>query len=365
MSSDAIETIRADPSEKLPTVLVVDDEQAILKAVGRQLRRCGVEVILAPTPTEAISVFNRTEVAVLISDYMMPGMNGLDLLALVRRRWPDTQGILLTACEDIRIAAEAVNRHLVTAFITKPWDLATMRRSVEDAVKTYREQMSGSGDGSLVNVSLVREIELQAVAAAFSLARAVDARDHHTHSHSEKVAAYAQVVGSAMGLQESELHDLRIGGLLHDLGKIGVSDNILLKRGRLTDEEYRVIRCHPQIGASIIEPLNFSSNIRAVIRQHHENHDGSGYPHGLYREDIALPARIAHVVDAYEAMSSDRVYRAALPPEWIMAELMRNRGTQFDPEATDVFIEELQSRRLDAATSDPVVSGNDWQAVEP
>ncbi|MBN2496520.1 MAG: response regulator [Deltaproteobacteria bacterium] len=331
------------PESDLPVVLVVDDEEAILLAVRRQLRRSGVEILQAVSPAEAIAVLNEREVAVLISDYMMPGMNGIELLAMVRRRWPRTVGIMMTACEDIRIAADAVNRGLVKAFITKPWNSDDLRRSVADCVQTHRNRLEGR---SVEIEKMAREIAVQARAGAFALARAVDARDPNTHQHSEKVALYAEQVGKAMGLPDGLLEDLRIGGLLHDLGKIGVPDQVLLKPGRLDDAEFDLIRRHPRIGASIVEPMGFSEDIRAIIRHHHESHDGRGYPDGLAGGEIALPARIVHVVDAFEAMTADRVYRKACSLDYVRDELRKHRGTQFDPQVADVFLAELDAGRI-------------------
>jgi putative nucleotidyltransferase with HDIG domain len=329
----------APSSETLPIVVVVDDDPGILRAVERTLRRSQVDIMLANGPTEAMSILEQHQVAVVISDYMMPGMDGLEMLSLIRKRWPEIVGIMMTACEDIRVAADAVNRHLVNSFITKPWETAALRQSILEAVEAHQKRLESTDE---IDQNLGAEIQQQATAAAFSLARAVDARDPYTHRHSEKVAAYAQVVGRAMHLPEDTIEDIRIGGLLHDLGKIGVSDGILLKPNRLTDEEYQIIKRHPTIGASIVEPINFSETIQQIIRHHHENHNGTGYPDGLKEDQIDLPARIVHVVDAFEAMSANRVYRGARDLDWIVEEFNRCSGTQFNPEIIQVFLEELQ-----------------------
>ncbi len=335
------------------TVLVVDDDQGILHAVERTLRSLPVNVLMADSPAKAIGILNETQIAVVLSDYMMPGMNGLEFLSLVRNRWPDTVGVMMTACDDIRVAADAVNKRLVFAFITKPWETKALRQSLMDAVEKYRNNLSQREglEGSAAK-SLSTEIQKRAFAAAFSLARAVDARDSYTRMHSEKVAAYSQVIGRALGLGEGELEELRIGGLLHDLGKIGISDGVLLKPGRLSKEEYDAVKKHPTIGASIVEPIEFSDNIKNIIIQHHENHDGTGYPGGLGGDEISQLARIVHVVDAYEAMSANRVYRDARESGWIVNEFIRCRGTQFDPYITDVFLGELNNGNIEAVLAD-------------
>jgi putative two-component system response regulator len=335
------------PSAPSPyRVLIVDDDQGVLHAVRRLLGKTGYEVLIAGSPMEAVSVMQRQEVAVVISDHMMPGMSGIELLTLVRQNWPATVGIMMTACGDIKVAADVVNNRLVNYFINKPWDSKLFITLVKEAVEVHRALVNNPGGAFQVDATLLRNIREQASKAAFSLARAVDARDRYTHRHSENVSALSVNLGRALGLDDAAIEELRMGGLLHDVGKIGVSDNILLKPSRLTEDEYKAIKTHPVIGVSIIEPIRFPWNIEAIIRQHHENHDGSGYPDGLQGDEIFIPARVIHVVDAYEAMSSDRVYRKARPLEWIEAEIARCRGTQFDPNVIDVFLIELRAGRL-------------------
>jgi putative nucleotidyltransferase with HDIG domain len=271
----------------------------------------------------------------------MPGMTGLELLSLVRRSWPKTVGILMTACKDVGLAAEAINRSLVQYYIPKPWDNRAFLGLVGEAADLNRQRglKPGNSTGDTGMLGYLRE---QSGRAAFSLARAVDARDRYTHRHSENVAELALVVGRAMGLSDNELEELRVGGLLHDVGKIGISDEVLRKPGKLTRREFDAIRLHPEIGASIVEPVGFVWDIAAIVHQHHEDHDGAGYPRGLLGDNIVLPARIIHVADAYEAMAADRVYRPARSLDSIKKELMRCRGTQFDPVVGDIFLEQLQ-----------------------
>lgn len=327
--------------EPRPVVLVVDDEKPIRQAMRRLLRRFPIDVVTTESAHDAIAILSEREVAVVVTDYMMPGMNGLELLTLIRQRWPRVIGIMITACSDVKLAAEAVNQRLIRAFITKPWDLAELREQIMDAIKATKARTAAEEDELLVRMSMARDIEKKAGAAAFSLARAMDARDPYTQRHSDNVSALAVRLGQALDLSDELLEELRTGGLLHDVGKIGVSDSILLKEGRLTDEEYAAIKRHPVIGASIVEPLKFTPGIADIIAQHHENQDGSGYPKGLSGEGISLPARIVHVVDAYEAMASNRVYRQALSLEKIVEQFQKFRGTQFDSAVCDGFLELL------------------------
>ncbi|MDO9572512.1 MAG: HD-GYP domain-containing protein [Candidatus Omnitrophota bacterium] len=171
------------------------------------------------------------------------------------------------------------------------------------------------------------------------LAQAIDARDHYTHSHSENVARYAIVISNELKLSAKEIELIRQACELHDLGKIGIEDSILLKTSSLTDSEWEEIKKHPTIGAKILEPLTFLGQVVDLVRQHHENYDGTGYPEGRKGDDILLGARIIHVADAYEAMRSARSYRKIpLTKEAAILEIKRNSGTQFDPRIVDVFL---------------------------
>ncbi|MBN2830919.1 MAG: HD domain-containing protein, partial [Candidatus Omnitrophica bacterium] len=171
------------------------------------------------------------------------------------------------------------------------------------------------------------------------LAQAIDARDHYTHSHSENVAKYAIFIASEMGLPAKEIEIIRQACELHDLGKIGVEDSILMKPGALNDEEWAQIRKHPVIGAQILEPLTFLNDVIDLVRQHHEHYDGSGYPEGRKGEDIQLGARILNLADAYEAMRSARSYRKVpLTKEAAVEEIRNNSGTQFDPKVVEAFL---------------------------
>jgi putative two-component system response regulator len=301
---------------------------------------------------EAMAILRENKIAVVVSDQMMPGMSGVELLTLVRQNWPSIVSIMMTGCDDIQLAADVVNRRLIHYFVTKPWDNEKLRSLIAEAAEVYQKQVKQTEGSFKVDSGLLKELRDSAGKAAFSLARAVDARDKYTHSHSANVASFAQVVGRAMGLDDNDLDELRIGGLLHDVGKIGIPDEVLLKPSKLTDEEFRAIKMHPMIGVSILEPINFPWNIAAIVGQHHENHNGRGYPEGLSGTDIVLAARIVHVVDAYEAMAANRVYRTARDPDWIEKEFERCRGSQFDPDITDVFLEELRAGRLKVGAGD-------------
>jgi putative nucleotidyltransferase with HDIG domain len=182
------------------------------------------------------------------------------------------------------------------------------------------------------------ETEAAYVAAIKALAAALDARDPYTSGHSERVSALAVMVGRHMTLADDEIEVLRLGALLHDIGKIGIRDRVLSKRGPLTDEEFEIIKTHPTVGANILRHVPFLTRHMPIVELHHEQPDGRGYPHGLFGHATPLLARIVHVADAFDAMTSARAYRPAQGESHALAELTRHRGTQFDPEVVDAFM---------------------------
>lgn len=184
----------------------------------------------------------------------------------------------------------------------------------------------------------MRDLEEASLGTLQALARAVDAKDSYTARHSVAVADYAVAVGRRIGLDEAGISELERASLLHDIGKIGVPEEILLKPGRLTDEEVDVICAHSEMGATIIESIPFLRSLVPIVRSHHERWDGKGYPDGISGADIPLAARVLAVVDAYDAMTSDRPYRIAMPHVDACAELLRNAGTQFDPFVAEAFV---------------------------
>lgn len=190
---------------------------------------------------------------------------------------------------------------------------------------------------SLENARLIETMKQSFVSSILSLASALEAKDPYTRGHSNRVAVYATVIARAMGMEEERVEVMRQMALMHDIGKIGIPDNIINKEGRLTSDEFAAIRCHPDMGLQIIRPLMTSKPDLCIVKSHHERYDGSGYPEGLTGDDIPVEARILAVADSFDAMTSDRPYRAAMNRDDAMAELERNKGVQFCPRVVEVF----------------------------
>ena len=360
------------------TVLFVDDEVNILKALQRLLRSEDMTVLSASRGQEALELLEKTSAQVVISDQRMPEMSGVDLLSQVRERWPDVVRMMLTGYTEIDVAVEAINRGEIYRLITKPWNDDELRATIRQAFdhadlkaeikrlnQVTREQNFKLQDMNRNLEAKVRERTKQLAAkhqelrAAYvqtigALAEAVDAKDTHTRGHSERVGVYASKIALEMGFSKEFIERVYIAGLLHDVGKIGVRDFVITKPDRLTPEEYEEIKAHCEIGAKILEPVDFLADVAACVRHHHEWFDGSdrGYPAKLRGDRIPLPSRIILVGDTIEAMTSDRPYRKALPLDAVHAELLKYSGAQFDPACVEAVIRLLDREGEDFIRSD-------------
>jgi putative nucleotidyltransferase with HDIG domain len=345
-------------------VLFVDDEGNILKALQRLLRNEPWKVLTASRGSEALEILDRTPAQVVVSDQRMPEMSGVDLLQAIRDRQPNVVRMMLTGYTQMDVAVEAINRGEIYRLITKPWndeelkatlrqafDHFDLREEIKRLNRVTREQNLKLQDMNRNLEQNVRdrtkqlgekhqELRVAYIQTIRALAEAVDAKDSHTFGHSERVGVYASKMARELGLPRELIERVYIAGLLHDVGKIGVSDAVIAKPDRLTPEEYAEITQHPEIGARILRPVAFLSDLIDYVRHHHEWYDGSrrGYPARLHGDQIPLPSRILLVADTVEAMSSDRPYRKGLPLETVIQELRKYSGSQFDPSCVDACL---------------------------
>lgn len=350
------------------TVLFVDDEVNILKALQRLLRHEPVQVLAASNPADAFDLIDRYEPQVVVSDQRMPEMSGVDLLAAVRDRHGDVVRMMLTGYTDMTIAVEAINKGEIYRLITKPWNDDELKATLRQAFDHYdlkaeikrlnqvtREQNFKLQDMNKNLEEKVRErtkqldAKNQELRTAYiqtirALAEAIDAKDAYTRGHSERVAVYSSRIARQLSLRKDMIERVYFAGLLHDVGKIGVRDAIITKPDRLDDDEYAEIMRHPEIGAKILEPVEFLRSVVPCVRHHHEWYDGcaKGYPDRLAGDQIPLPSRVIVVADTVEAMTSDRPYRKALPLDTVVRELHRFSGTQFDPVVVQAFLSLLE-----------------------
>ncbi len=350
------------------TVLFVDDEANILKALKRLLRHEPFEVLTATSASEALEQLQRFDIQVVISDQRMPEMSGADFLSRIRERHPETIRMMLTGYTEIDVAVEAINRGEIFRLITKPWNEDELKSSLRQAIDHFQmkqeikrlNQVSREQNFKLQDMNRnledkVRERTHQVdqknrdlrkgyIQTIRALAEAIDAKDAYTRGHSERVAVYASRLARELNLDKKMIERVYFSGLLHDVGKIGIPDAIISKPARLTEMEYEEIKRHPEIGAKILEPVEFLSNIAPCVRHHHEWFDGSsrGYPDRLAGNKIPLPSRIILVADTVEAMTSDRPYRKGLPMTVVIDELAKFSGRQFDPTIVDAFMRLLE-----------------------
>jgi putative nucleotidyltransferase with HDIG domain len=348
-------------SRTKPRLLIVDDEPEV-RGVLRDLLSGVYECGEAPSAEEALRQLQTREFHLVISDITMSGMSGLEMIPHVKVVSPDTVIVMISGMQTIESAINAL-RLGAFDYLMKPFDLRQAEAAVERALHHHElivakrryenhledlvAQRTAELDEALGSLENAYRSTLQALTAA------LEARDAETHGHSERVVTFSLRLGREYGLTSAEMKALEFGSLLHDIGKIGVPDAILRKPAKLTDEEWERMREHPLHGQQILRGIKFLDGAARVVAQHHEKWDGSGYPLGLKGEDIDICARIFSVADAFDAITSDRVYRQGRSYEVALAELDEWAGRQFDPKIVEAFHrvppedwEELRRRSL-------------------
>jgi putative nucleotidyltransferase with HDIG domain len=326
-------------------ILVVDDEPEI-REVLCELLGYDYECASAGSAEEALQTLREGDFNLIISDIMMGGMSGLEMIPHVQAASPETVVLMISGVQTIESAIKAL-RAGAFDYIMKPFDLRQVEAAVRRALENYElraskrryenhleelvEQRTAELDRALESVEDAYRSTLKA------LAQALETRDAETHGHSERVVTFSLRLGREIGLDKQQMKALEFGSLLHDIGKIGVPDAILRKPAKLTSDEWIKMREHPLHGQQILREIRFLEGAARVVAQHHEKWDGSGYPLGLHGEEIDLNARIFAVADAFDAMTSDRVYRAGRSYEIAAAELDRCGSQQFDPQVVAAF----------------------------
>ena len=323
------ETVTSRPSRTEPaTVLVVEDDADVRSTLADHLKAQRYRVVTAPSAEVALEVLDGARVDLILTDVHMGAMSGVELCARLKAdpRFRLIPVILLTARSDLdaRVAGLAAG---ADDFFGKPCDFSELRTRV----------------AALLRLKFLLDQLEQAEHVLTMLGMTIEARDPYTGGHCERLAAYAVSLGRALGVDERTLKALRLGGFLHDLGKVALPDSILLKPGPLDTGEQTRMRTHPVVGADLIRSLRTLDDVRPIVRYHHERLDGSGYPEGLAGEAIPLGARIMAVVDVYDALRSERPYKAPLPHARV-AEILGQESDAgyWDPRIVKTFIEVLR-----------------------
>ena len=328
-------------------ILIVDDEEMIRDLLSSTLVQEEYICHQAANVDEAFVLLGEQPVDLVISDIMMPGRSGVELLRDLKKAYPDIAVLMITGLSDMNTAMECV--HLgADDYITKPFGINRVVLTVKNLIE--RRALALEKKNYQINLeykvmeqtSQIRKT-MSDLSSAYdntltALVKALDAREKEVGSHSERVMNFAALLGGKFGIAGRELHDLAKGSLLHDIGKIGISDNILLKPGQLDDSEWIEMRKHPQVGYAILSEIDFLKAPAEIILSHHERFDGSGYPNQLKGDQIPIGARIFSVVDTLDAMTSDRPYRKALPFDTVTSEIIKYSGTQFDPAIAELFL---------------------------
>jgi response regulator RpfG family c-di-GMP phosphodiesterase len=348
-------------------VLIVDDEREIRVTLRAAFDSAGYECRIAGDGREAARMFEAERAPLTITDLNMPLMDGLQLLRHVRARDVDAAVIMLTGAGDVRTAVESLKQG-ASDFIVKPVDLDQILLAAERALER-RQLLMERREHQVVLESRVaeatrelavalRELQQTYQATLEALGSALATREVGTEQHSRRVHAYSIALARAHGMPEAELDALGRGVLLHDIGKIGISDAVLLKPGPLTAEEWAIMRGHPEVGRQLLDRIPFLRDAIPVVYHHHERWDGTGYPLGLAGEAIPLAARIFAMADAFDALTFDRPYSKAMEMEFARARLAEASGTHFDPAVVATFLamplvvfEQARARSLDRPDS--------------
>jgi putative nucleotidyltransferase with HDIG domain len=329
-------------------ILIVDDEAPIRALLGEHLQQVGHQVKLASNGASALEMLSGCDFDLVLTDVRMPGMNGLELLAEIIRTCPGVGVLMLTACEDLTLAVNAM-RIGALDYILKPFRLSEITSSVQEALQRRRNRIEQNQRVQLLEETVnERTVELRRMLDRLhdaseitleALVSALDAREHETQAHSKRVSEYTLYLAREMSVDAPQLDVIRRGAMLHDIGKIGISDTILLKPGKLTEEEWVDMQKHPQIGYWILDGIEALKPASNIVLAHHEKYDGAGYPRKLQGDEIPLGARIFSVADCLDVMTSDRPYRNALTYEEARTEIAQFSGTQFDPDVVKYFLQ--------------------------
>ncbi|HTR38599.1 MAG TPA: HD domain-containing phosphohydrolase [Bryobacteraceae bacterium] len=338
------EPCSSQAASQRPRILVVEDEQGIRELLVEILNGQNCETEVAATGLEALHQLKSNAYDLVLLDLNMPVVTGLELLRSGKGDWRDTGFIVLTGCGEISTAVEAMRLGALD-YVRKPFTPDEIISAVHKARAQVAQRTEDSRRKleSLVSyqfeqlASAEAELARNSEAALEALVAALDARECETQNHSKRVSEYAAYLASAMGMPPAQIDVVRRAGMLHDIGKIGVSDRILLKKGPLSKSEWALMKAHPEIGQRILQTLPSLERESEIVLTHHERCDGTGYPHKLRGAQIPFGSRIFSVVDSFDAMTSDRPYRLAMPFEAAAEEILRCSGSQFDPDVVRVF----------------------------
>lgn len=336
-------------------ILIAEDDSDLNATIQEFLSGHGYRCASFTDPRKALISLKQEEYDVLLADLKMPHIDGIHLASQALEVSPDIRVLILTAYSSMHTVVEAI-RLGVDNYILKPFSprelLFQVQRSLERRRLVVENQKYQRGLEQLVEdhtrelLHRQRELRISQMESIFAIGNIIEARDYYTRGHTERVTLYAVAVAQALKWERRKIYDLGIGSPLHDIGKIGVPDRILKKEGPLTFEEHERMKEHTEIGYNMVRGLDFAPGTIACILYHHERYDGKGYPFGLDGDDIPEEGRIMAICDAFDAMTSNRVYRKAMSSHRALEIVEENIGLQFDPTFARVFINLFKTQKI-------------------
>ncbi len=323
-------------------IIAVDDEIGIIDSLSIYLKKSGYDFVGCTDPLEAIQKIKTEHFDLMILDFIMTPIHGDKLVEEIRKFNKELYILLLTGHKDLAPPLDTIKRLDIQGYCEKSDKFDQLLLLIESGIKSI-SQMNLIKQMNEELSNTYNELETAYLESIETLRYTVEAKDPYTSGHSSRVAKYSKLIGKYLNLSEHDLKILHIGGLFHDIGKIGIPDSILLKDSSLTTDEYSQIKNHPAIGAHILCNAKIFKDIIPIVKHHHEKYNGTGYPSQLMGDSIPYLARITTISDSFDAMSSKRNYRNELTLDNIITEIENNKGIQFDPNISDVFLDILRN----------------------
>jgi len=365
-----------DARRRRASILIVDDERGPRESL-RIILKPSYEVLVVSSGSEALEILRTTSVDLVTLDLNMPGIKGDDLMRMIRREFPDVEVIVITGWGTVESASQAV-RHGIADYLQKPFDVVQVTAAVTRAMVRQMGRRRIVGFLESLGNAVGREREIASILTDLDaspllqgrlqtaidqtaqrtrrceapmetleilevLAETIEAKDLFMLGHARRTAYYAGVLADRLCLSAEQREQVRIAAFLHDVGKVGVPEELLARPGALDAEELAVVEAHAEVGARIVQPLGIAGGVAGIIRHHHERWDGRGYPDGLSGEDVPLAARIIQLADVFDAMTSDRPHRRARTRDAAIVEIRRCAGSQFDPDLAKEFLAILET----------------------
>lgn len=351
------------------TILIIDDEEMITSTLSSLIKLVlKYDVIVSNDPIEVIenNLIEKYNIDLVISDFMMPKMNGIQLLKYIISINPNIVTILLTGYSDKKNAIKSINEVGIYYYLEKPWNNDTLIKTIRNGIE--KKVLSDSLNEKLIeleksNRQIKRLYEMQKKefhsemenmkSVIMALANVIEAKDKYTDGHARRVSLISKKIGEKIGLAQTQLENLEVAGLIHDIGKVGISESILNKPGKLTEKEFDIIKKHTVIGEMICKPLNCLDKCKNIIKYHHEKLDGSGYPDGIKGDKLSVEIRIITVADIFDALYSDRPYRTKMPIEKVESIMTSEvESNKLDSDIVNILFELINNGELEEVIND-------------